>query len=511
MPTFMTPAEAAQLIRDGDTICPIGFTMVGVAESILAALEQRFLETGSPRGLTLLHSSGQSDRKHGIAHLAHPGLLKRVVGSHWGLCPPLGEMIANNEVECYCLPQGQIAHLLRAMAAGQPGVISRTGLGTFVDPRLEGGKLNERTRSLPDLVRVITIDGEEYLHYLPIPIDVAIIRGTTVDERGNLTAQDELLKLEIYAAAVAARRNGGRVIAQAKHVATAGTLDPHDVVVPGYLIDAVVVCPEPERQHRQTAAFFSDPTYRGLVRPPRSALEPIPLSVRKVIGRRAAQELRPGDIVNLGTGIPGDTIGPVAAEIGLLDQVTLTIESGTIGGVPLGGVDFGIARSPEAVISHANQFDFYNGIGVDITFMGAAQVDAEGNVNASRISGRALGCGGFIDITQWARRVVFCLTLTAHGLEVQVGDGQLHIRQEGEYPKFVPRVDQVTFSATQALRRGQTVLYVTERAVFRLTSAGLVLEEIAPGVDLERDVLAQMRIRPAIVGDLRMMNPDIFR
>ncbi len=510
-PTFLTADQAARLIPDNAVLGTDGFTMMGVAEEIYRALETRYQQTGHPKDLTLVHCSGQCDRVHGIQHFCNEGLVRRIIGSHWGLAPRMGEFIHSNKTEAYCFPQGQLSHLFRAMAARQPGVVTRSGLGTFVDPRLEGGKMNERTRDKEDLVQVLTINGEEYLFYKAIPIDFAILRGTTADETGNITMEDEAVMLEPLSMAQAAHNNGGTVIVQVKRVAQAGTLHPKQVKIPGPLVDYVVVAQNPEENHRQTASYFFNPAYSGDLRLPLSAAAPKPLDARKVIGRRGSLELKSGDIVNVGTGIPGDMIGPILAEEGAGDLVNMTVESGTYGGVPAGSIDFGIAANTEAIIDHPYQFDFYNGGGLDITYMGLGEVDRWGNVNVSRFGGKAVGCGGFIDITQFAKKVCFLFTFTSGDLQVQVRDGELHILKEGNHPKFVEEVQQVTFSAKFAREQGPCVVFVTERAIFDLGDKGLRLCEIAPGVDLEREVLGQMNFRPEIASPLRTMPAFIFR
>lgn len=510
-PKFITAHEAVQLIEDGATVASEGFTMMGVAEEIFRALEANFKETGHPRDLTLIHAAGQSDRVNGIQHFCHAGLLHRIIGSHWGLAPRMAEFIHANKAEAYCFPQGQISHLFRAMAARKSELLSRVGLRTFIDPRLEAGKMNERTQDQEDLIQLLSINGEEHLLYKSVFPDVAILRGTTADERGNITLEDEAVLLEQISIAQATHNNGGIVIVQVKRVAKGGTLHPQKVKIPGVLVDVVVTAQNPEETHRQTCSFFYDPAYSGDLRKPLAELEQIPFNARKIVGRRGTLELQPGDVVNLGTGIPGDTIGPVMAEESISEQVTLTVESGTYGGVPAGTIDFGIAANPEAIVDQPYQFDFYNGGGTDITYMGLGQVDRYGNVNVSRFGGRAIGCGGFIDITQFAKRVCYLFTFTSGGLEVERHDGKLRIIKEGRHRKFVDEIEQVTFSGEFAAERRQPVLYVTERAVFDLTEDGLQLIEVAPGVDPERDVLQHIPFPVRVSPELRTMNERIFR
>jgi propionate CoA-transferase len=503
--------EVVKYLPEGATLAVCGFTLMGACETILKEVEHQFLSAGTPKNLTLLHAAGHSNRLNGIQHLAHPGLIKRIIGSHWGLAPKWGELIHNNEVEAFCLPQGQLVHLFRAMASGKPGNFSKVGLGTFVDPRIDGGKINERAQACQDIVDVIELYNEEYLFYKSQPIDVAIIRGTTADEKGNVTFEDEAIKLEAISVAQAAKRFGGKVFIQVKNLAQNGSLHPKQVVIPGIYVDGIVMAENVEEEHRQTHSFYYNPSYSGDVRVPVSATAPLPQSVRKVIGRRAVMELFPQASVNLGTGIPGDVVGPITNEEGFNDQITLTIESGVIGGIPAGGLDFGITQNAEAIIEHGYQFDYYNGTGIDVTYMGLAEVDAEGNVNVSRFGTKTVGCGGFIDITQPAKKVVYCGTLTAGGLEVEIGDFGLKILQEGNSKKFLQAVKQITFSGSYAKKAKQPVLYVTERAVFELREEGVTLIEIAPGIELQKDVLDQMDFTPHIAENLKTMDIRIFQ
>lgn len=507
---FITPEKAAGYIRDGMTVCPIGMTLVSASESILKAIEQSFLMTGHPSGLTLLHSCGQSDRKDGIQHFAHEGLVTRIIGSHWGLQPRWMEMIALNQVEAYCLPQGQIAQLYRSMACGLPGKMSKVGLGTFVDPRYEGGKMNERTKPLVDLVEVMKYHDEEYMFYQAVPIDICIIRGTQCDELGNLTTEEEAMKLEVLAGVLAAKRYGGKVIAQVKRVVQTGTLNPKSVTVPGVFIDGIVVCENPDVDHRQTSSWVFDPSYSGQARVPQNAIAPLPMSVRKLIGRRAVMEVYPGCVVNLGTGIPNDVIGNISNEEGINDDIMITVESGIYGGVQAGGIDFGIGRNLYAMIGHHEQMDYYNGAGVDVTFMGFGELDGEGNINATKMGSRCTGCGGFIDITQNAKKVVFCGTFTASGCEFEFTGRKLTILKEGKIRKMVNRVAQYSFNGTLAREKQQEVYIVTERAVFKLIREGVMLIEIAPGIDLQTQVLNLMDFKPIVSPELRVVDEALF-
>ena len=510
-PVFVTGDQAAAMITDNSTVATIGMTLVSASETVLKAIENRFLETGSPNHLTLVHSCGQSDRDRGIQHFAHEGMLHRIIGGHWGLQPRMMKLIAENKILAYNFPQGQFAQLYRSMAGGEPGKITKVGLGTYIDPRLDGGKMNEITKDAPDLVEVIHIDGEEYMRYKPIPLDYCIIRGTYVDEMGNLTTDEEAMVLEVFSAVMACKKFGGKVIAQAKYKVKSGTLHPKKVVVPGVFIDAVVMCPNPEEDHRQTSSFAFDPAYCGDIKVPVSSSDTLPLTERKVIGRRALMELSNNDILNVGTGIPNDVVGPILSEEGVDEDVTITVECGIYGGIPMGGIDFGIAKNNFALMRHDDQFDFYNGAGVDVTFMGAGQIDPDCNVNATRLGPNPTGAGGFIDITTNAKHVVFCSTFTGKGLRCSFDGDKLHIDQEGSLIKFVKKVQQISYNGKIALSKGHKMHYVTERAVFELREEGLVLTEIAPGIDLQTQVLDLMEFQPIIADDLKTMNPAIYR
>lgn len=510
-PEFITAKEAVDRIKSESTICTIGMTLVSACESILKELENRFLETGSPNQLTYMHTCGQSDRKAGaVFHLAHEGLTKRIIGGHWGLCPKMMELISANKVEAYNLPQGQMANMFHSMALREPGKISKVGLGTFIDPRIEGGKMNDRTKPLEDIVDVVEIDGEEYLRYREIPIDTLLIRGTYADENGNISTQEEAMVLELLPAVMATKRFGGQVICQVKKVVKAGTISPKEVVVPGVLVDAVVVCEEPEENHRQTSSWYYDPAYSGQAWAPESKTEPIPLNVRKVIGRRAMMELEPDVVINVGTGIPNDVIGAIIAEENISDDVTITVESGIYGGVPAGGIDFGISRNAQALIPHDRQFEYYNGAGIDFTFMGAGEMDQEGNVNATRMGDKAPGAGGFIDITARAKNVIFCSTFTGKGLKVEFDENGLRIVEEGKIRKMVKAVQQISYNGKIAGDTGQNMVYVTERAVFKLTPEGPMLVEVAKGVDIQKDILNQMEFEPLIAKDLKYTDTRIY-
>lgn len=504
---IVTAEAAVQLIRSGDTVATGGFVGTGFPEALAIALEQHFLATGTPRDLTLIYAAGQGDgRERGLNHLGHEGLVRRVIGGHWGLVPRLQQLAIADKIEAYNLPQGVISHLYRDCAAHKPRTITHVGLGTFVDPRNGGGKINRRTTE--DLVELISFDGKEYLAYKTLPITVALLRGTTADTEGNVTMEKEALTLEAQAIAMAAQNSGGLVIVQVERVAQRGTLPPKQVKIPGILVDCIVVAPQ--EHHWQTFGEIYNPAFSGEIRVPLESLAPLPMSDRKIIARRAAFELQANSVVNLGIGMP-EGIAGVANEEQIGDYLTLTAEPGVIGGIPNGGLNFGTATNTDAIIDQPSQFDFYDGGGLDVAFLGLAQADAAGNLNVSKFGPKLAGAGGFINISQNAKKVVFVGTFTAHGLEVAVEDGQLRIVREGRMRKFVQQVEHVTFSGHYALQKQQPVVYVTERCVFRLTEAGLVLIEIAPGIDLEGDILAQMEFKPVINNPPRLMDARIFQ
>ncbi|MCB4366028.1 acyl CoA:acetate/3-ketoacid CoA transferase [Hydrogenophaga taeniospiralis] len=502
----ITADEAGALIADDATIFLGGLAVTSLPEEVLQGVERTFLNTGHPRNLTTwacgaVGNSGEA----GMKHFAHAGMIKRVVAGHFGQTgKEMMKMVFDGEVEAYNFPQGSLSHLTRQIANRSPGLLTQVGLGTFVDPRQEGGKMN--SRSTEDLVKLVAFEGQEWLYYAPPKIDVAIIRGTLADERGNITLDKEGMLLEQLSIAQAAKRWGGIVICQVEAVVKAGSLHPKAVKVPGLLVDYVVIG-KPEN-HMQSIATQFNPALCGDIKVPTNSLEPMPLDERKVIARRAAMEVKPGAITNLGIGIPAG-IPTVAAEEGVSDLLTLSIESGVNGGIPAQLGDFGLAYNAESIIEQSSQFDFYDGGGLDASFLGLAQTDVHGNVNVSKFNGRPVGCGGFVNITRSTKKLVFCGSFTAGGLDVKVGDGRLTIVKEGKARKFIEQVEQITFNGHDAALRQQQVVFITERAVFRLCEEGLELTEIAPGVDLERDVLAHMAFKP-IIRDLKTMDPGIF-
>lgn len=507
---FVSADDAAALIRDGDTVALMGGGGgLMEATALFQAVERRFLATQAPRGLTVVHALGIGDKAtRGMNCFAHEGLVRRVIGGHWVWSPRMQQLARDNRIEAYILPGGVSSQLFRAIGAGQPGLITHVGLGTVCDPRHGGGRMNAAAQD--DLAEVMTLDGREYLRYKPYPVHVALVRASAADEDGNISFEHEAANLDAQSIALAARNSGGRVIVQVRERLPRGALKAREVRIPAAWVDAIVVDPD----QRTSYDIPFDPTLSGeLTGSARLAPEvpqEEPFSERQAVARRAACELVAGAVVNYGVGIP-DAVAKLVVRRGELDAIHQTIEHGTYGGSLLDGVLFGYARNASAVLDAPTQFDFYGGGGLDIAFLGFGEFDQHGSVNVSRLGGLTVGPGGFIDIAQNARKVVFCGTFAAKGVQLATGDGQMRVVQQGRVRKLVAQVDQVTFSGPQALQRGQTVLYLTERASFRLTAAGVELFEVAPGIDLQRDVLDQMDFRPRLAQPLRGMPAAHFR
>jgi propionate CoA-transferase len=500
----MSVSEALDFIHDGDTVASSAAGWVAWPEYIVQALEDRFIERKSPNNLTIFSGCGHPDD-----HFAHPGFLKAAIGSHPDPSPKLRDMIQNNEFLAWVLPQGVLQQLYRCTAAKQPGLLTKIGAHTYIDPRQDGGKMNEITTD--DIVRLMEIDGEEYLFFKSFPMDIGIVRGTTADEFGNVSIEHEPIKLEILEIALAVKSSGGHVIVQVERVAKGGSLKAKDIVIPGELVDAVVVAENPEVTHRQSPNTMYNPYFSGELKSVKTTTVSVKekLEADDIVCRRAVFELFRGAVINIGVGI-GTGVGQIAADEGISDEITSTSELGVFGGVPQGRGDFPSTIDPVSFVSHTTMFDYYHGNNLDMAFLGAAQIDQEGNVNVSRYNNRPAGQGGFIDISQSTKKVVFCTYFVAGGMKTTVTDGKIRIDQEGKFPKFVDRVDQITFNGKMAAAAGKEVLYCTERALFRLTPEGLELIEIAPGIDLEKDILPNMGFAPIVSENLKVMDGRIF-
>ena len=510
----LTATEAVRHIRSGVTLATGGFIGSGFAEGLAIALEHRYLgqdpqsPPGMPNNLTLLYAGGQGDGfDRGLNHLAHAGFLKCVIGGHWGLVPKLQHLALTNQIEAYNLPQGVISQLFRDTSAHRPGLISKVGLGTFVDPRKGGGRLNKQSQQV--LVELLPIGGIEYLFYKVIPIDVCMLRGTTADEHGNITMEKEALTLDSLSIAMATHNSGGIVMVQVERLAKAGSLASREVKIPGILVDYVVISEKPEYQFQTYAEPYSA-VFAGEIISPPIEIQFRPLDARKIIARRASLELRAHDIVNLGVGIP-EVIAGIAAEEEISDFMTLTAEPGVVGGIPASGLNFGAAVNAVAILDQPYQFDFYDGGGLDIAFLGMAQVDKKGNLDVSQFNGHLAGAGGFISISQNTQRLVFVGTFCAGPLDIEINDGKIKIKNDAKIKKFINLVDQITFNAPDSISRNQSVIYVTERCVFQLSADGLELIEIAPGIDLEKDILNLMDFKPHISSKLKLMDSKIFK
>jgi len=501
-PRIIDAYQAAELIKDGQSLC-IGGGGAGhaVPDKLMEALGKRFTNTSTPRQIRVLHPCGIGENKYrGMNHLAHEGLVETVIGGFWGNAPSMGKLAMDNKIKGYNFPQGVLGHLMRSTAGNEKGLLKKTGLHTFADPRYEGGKVNEITKE--DLVELIKINGEEFLFYHTIPVDVAFIRGTSIDKEGNLTMEDEVATFAMLSIAQAAKVNGGIVIAQVKKI-NQEHAKPVQVKVPGVLIDYVVKVPD------QTMTFITDWEEAFIDRRANYKTEELTLTgVKRVIARRASMELRRKSFVNLGYGIP-DGIPIVAREEGILSEITFMIEQGQTDGVIATGLNFGAMYNPAIIVDDPYQFDFFHGGGLDICYLGFAQVDQYGNVNASRFNRHFTGAGGFIDISQNTKKVVFCGAFAAKA-ELTVKENGLKIESPGKFKKFISQVEQITFNGQYAMEKGQEVLYCTERAVFRLVKDGIELIEIAPGIDLEQDIISMMEFKPKISNDLKIINPKVF-
>lgn len=507
---MITSQEAAALIKDGMTVGVGGFVGFGTPEELYIELEKRYLETGMPKNLTLFYGAGIGDGKEkGMNHLAQEGMIKRVICAHLGLAPKLGQLCVDNKIECFIVPQGVCSHILRATAGKKPGVLTHVGLKTYADPRYEGCKGNQAAiDSGYDIVELVNIDKRECLVYKPVPLDICFIRGSYADEAGNISLSREALYGDQLEMALATHNSGGIVVVQVEKVVQKGTLPVKDIKIPAFAVDYIVQA-KPEYHWQSFLGPEFHPEFTGDIKLPVDSIQPMPLNVRKVCGRRGAMFLKKNTVVNLGIGIP-DSVAAVAGEEGISDQFTLSIESGVLGGVPCGGMGLGATINPDSILKQPDTFDFYDGGGLDMAFLGSAEVDEKGNVNVSKFSGRMVGPGGFINITQNSKTVVFCGTFTAGRMKCEIGDGKLNIIEDAPGIKFKKSVEQVTYSAEYGVSEGQNVYYVTERAVFKLTAEGLELLEIAPGIDLQKHILDKMEFRP-VMKNVKLMDERIFR
>ena len=504
----VTLEQAVDLIKDGSCVVCSGAMLTGVPREIYLGIADRFRRTGHPANLTVMHAAGNGNLgDQGLVEFTEEGLITKYICGHFCNNQKMIDLVNRNKVQAYNLPLGIITHMYRAAGNGKAGELTKIGLHTFCDPREQGGKMNDATTE--DIVELVNVGGEEMLFYRNPHFDIGLIRGTTADEFGNLTMVEETSSVDVRDIAMAVKAHGGKVIAQVKNYVSSKSLDRAQVVVPGILVDAVYVCENPVENHRQTPGSFYNPVFAGHYREEEGSFAPMPLDERKVIARRAAKELPPRAVVNLGIGMP-EGVAAVAKEEGLGDDIVLTVEVGLVGGTPAGGTNFGAAVNAWAELPESAIFDYYHGGNLSLTCLGFAEVDGAGNVNVGRFGPKIAGCGGFIDISQSTRNVVFCGTLTAGGLKVAVQDGKLSILQEGRVKKFKKAIEQITFSSRFSEETDQNVLFVTERCVFRLLHQQLVLTEVAPGIDVARDILPYMETPPVIAEDLKVMDPAIF-
>ncbi|MGY4105331.1 acyl CoA:acetate/3-ketoacid CoA transferase [Ignavigranum ruoffiae] len=498
--------EAAKLLKDGDTLATATFGLGGLPEDLLVGLKERYEEEQHPKEISIMWSCGIGNNQpgRGADHLLADGLVKRIIAGHVGSSPGMVQAIVDNKYETYLFPQGVFTQWYRAIAGKKP-YLTQVGLQTFVDPRLDGAKSTPKTTE--ELIKVVNIDDRDWLQFPQMDIDVAFIRGTTADVNGNISVEHETCKLEQLELAMATHNSGGVVVAQVKYLAEGKSIDPKSILVPGGLVDYIVVA-DPE-YHYQTMGTFYSPEISNQVRKSVKDAKPVKFSTRKIIARRAAMELKPQSIVNLGIGTP-DMVAHVAQEEGVNDEYQVTLEMGIWGGTPTGGLDFGGSYNSDAQIPMANQFDFYDGGGLDLAVLGIGEIDQYGNNNVTKFGPKVPGPGGFINISQNTKDIVFVGTFTI-GSKAHVEDGKLVITDQGKGPKFVKQVEQVSFSGKYAAENEQRVLYVTERAVFDLYQGQIRLIELAPGVDLQKDILDLMEFEPLIAEDLKEMNPDIFK
>ncbi|CCE97948.1 similar to propionate CoA-transferase [Sinorhizobium fredii HH103] len=510
----ISPAQAAAMIPDGAVVSVSSSSGLGCPDLMLKAIGERFDATGHPRGLTTLHpiAAGDMSGIKGVDYIAKKGLLKKIIGGSYPSGPSSAEppliwqMIGANEVAAYNIPSGILFDMHREAAAKRPGVMTKIGLDTFVDPSREGCAMNASAAAEP-VVKKISFEGEDWLYFKAIAPQMAIIRATTADERGNLTYEHEGAYLGGLDQALAARNNGGIVIAQVKRIAKEGSLKPHDVRVPGVLVDYVVVDPD----QKQTTLTPYDPAISGEIFRPLDSFRVPEFNIQKVIARRVAQELEAGSAVNLGFGISAN-VPRILLEEGLHGAVTWVIEQGAVGGVPLLDFAFGCASNADAFMPSPYQFTYFQGAGFDASLLSFLEIDRSGSVNVSKLSFRphvTAGAGGFVDITARAKKIVFSGMFNA-GAKLAVADGRLVIEKEGKLKKLVNQVEHVTFSGRRAIEQGQDITYVTERCVMKLTPEGIVLTEIAPGVDLQTHILDQSEFPLIVSNEIKVMDAALF-
>ncbi len=512
---FINAKEAATIIKDSSTVAIDAFISFCLADDILGEIEARFVKEGHPRSLSVVNVAGigGDGKDRGINHFAHKGLMRRFLCSNLSLANKIYPLITENAFPCFMIPQGVLSHMMRAIASGKPGVITEVGMKTFVDPRVDGGCINDAAKTCDEIpVQLITLNGSDCLFYPAFPIDVAIIKGTKADKKGNISLEKEAMHLEQLEMATAARNTGGIVMVQVDEIVESGDLHPQMVTVPSTLVDYVVLgSPENTGQH-----FIDDlpkpvHSWCGDEKIQLEEIKSMPLSLEKIICRRAVFEIREDSFINLGIGVPMN-VSTVLNEEGLIKKVSASIESGVMGGVPAPGIATGAAYNPDAILKQPDMFDFYDGGGIDFACLGSAEIDSHGNVNVSRFAGKVPGPGGFINITQGAKNICFMGTFTAGKSDIRIEDGKLTIVKDGPHIKFKKDVNHITFSGENSIDKGrQTVVYITERAVFRLTPEGVTLIEIAPGADLEKDILDKMEFEPVISPDLKLMDEKLFK
>jgi propionate CoA-transferase len=503
---ILSAAQAAELVNDEDTIVICGCENVLAPNTLLRALGDRYKATQRPRNLTEIHPIivGMGPDL-GLENLAHPGLIKRAIGSGYSFLKTsrYTELLKQGAFEAHVVPMGTLYEILRDTGAGKDCTLTRVGLETFIDPASEGGRINDKSER--SLASRIEIDGKTFLKYDRLPVQIAFLRGTTADEGGNISLEHEPVSLGVKSLAMAVKNSGGKVIVQVSRMTQSGALHPRMVEIPGIFVDAIVVDPE----QPPSGGALLNPALTGQTRLPIGHIEPVPKGLERIVVERAADEIEDDQIVNLGVGMPIG-IPKILLEKGTIGRATFFPEHGSVGGVPGDRAIFGTNINPEAIIDSTQVFEFFCGGGLDISFLGFGQIDAAGNVNVSKFNGIVPGCGGFIDITHRTKKVVFCGSFNAGGVEMEIGGNRLTITSEGRYPKFVEQVEQVTFNGRQAMRKGQSVRYVTERAVFGLRETGLVVEEVAPGIDLQSQVLDLIPFAVGVLPDLKTMNPALF-